>query len=51
MCYANSSKEKIKTVSEELEDFVEVSCAVDILKTDVGGGLPMMGAQGGNGTG
>jgi len=23
-------KEKLKTVSEELEDFVEVSCAVDI---------------------
>lgn len=25
-----SVKEKLKTVSEELEDFVEVSCAVDI---------------------
>ncbi|KIM95948.1 hypothetical protein OIDMADRAFT_59034 [Oidiodendron maius Zn] len=28
-------KEKLKTVSEELEDFVEVSCAVDIFKSDV----------------
>ena len=27
-----SVKEKLKTVSEELEDFVEVSCAVDIVK-------------------
>lgn len=25
-----SVKEKLKTVSEELEDFIEVSCAVDI---------------------
>lgn len=25
-----SVKEKLKTVSEEIEDFVEVSCAVDI---------------------
>ena len=25
-----SVKEKLKTVSEELEDFVEVSCAVDL---------------------
>ncbi|KAH6684533.1 hypothetical protein B0J14DRAFT_527338 [Halenospora varia] len=32
----NSVKEKLKTVSEELEDFVEVSCAVDIFKSDVG---------------
>lgn len=31
-----SVKEKMKTVSEELEDFVEVSCAVDIFKSDVG---------------
>lgn len=30
-----SVKEKLKTVSEELEDFVEVSCAVDIFKSDV----------------
>jgi hypothetical protein len=29
-------KEKLKTVSEELEDFIEVSCAVDIFKSDVG---------------
>lgn len=29
-------KEKLKTISEELEDFVEVSCAVDIFKSDVG---------------
>lgn len=29
-------REKLKTVSEELEDFVEVSCAVDIFKSDVG---------------
>ena len=29
-----SVKEKLKTVSEELEDFVEVSCAVDITKED-----------------
>ena len=28
-------KEKLKTVNEELEDFVEVSCAVDIFKSDV----------------
>lgn len=32
----NSVKEKLKTVSEELEDFVEVSCAVDIFKSEVG---------------
>ena len=31
-----SVKEKLKTVSEELEDFVEVSCAVDIFASDVG---------------
>jgi len=31
-----SVKEKLRTVSEELEDFVEVSCAVDIFKSDVG---------------
>lgn len=31
-----SVKEKLKTVSEELEDFVEVSCAVDIFTSDVG---------------
>lgn len=31
-----SVKEKLKTVSEELEDFIEVSCAVDIFKSDVG---------------
>jgi hypothetical protein len=31
-----SVKEKLKTVSEELEDFVEVSCAVDIFSSDVG---------------
>ncbi|TVY27113.1 Retinol dehydrogenase [Lachnellula hyalina] len=30
-----SVKEKLKTVSEELEDFVEVSCSVDIFKSDV----------------
>lgn len=30
-----SVKEKLKTISEELEDFVEVSCAVDIFKSDV----------------
>lgn len=30
-----SVKEKLKTVSEELEDFIEVSCAVDIFKSDV----------------
>ncbi len=30
-----SVKEKLKTVSEELEDFVEVSCAVDIFGSDV----------------
>lgn len=29
-----SVKEKLKTVSEELEDFVEVSCAVDISKDE-----------------
>ncbi len=29
-----SVKEKLKTVSEELEDFVEVSCAVDIEEAD-----------------
>ena len=29
-----SVKEKLKTVSEELEDFVEVSCAVDIDEAD-----------------
>ncbi|TVY14701.1 Retinol dehydrogenase 8 [Lachnellula arida] len=30
-----SVKEKLKTVSEELEDFVEVSCSVDIFKSDL----------------
>ena len=30
-----SVKEKLKTVSEELEDFVEVSCAVDIDEGEV----------------
>ncbi|CZT50187.1 related to hypercellular protein (hypA) [Rhynchosporium secalis] len=30
-----SVKEKLKTVSEELEDFVQVSCAVDIFKSEV----------------
>jgi hypothetical protein len=29
-----SVKEKLKTVSEELEDYVEVSCAVDIARDD-----------------
>lgn len=32
-----SVKEKLKTVSEELEDFLEVSSAVDLNKTDVSG--------------
>ena len=32
-----SVKEKLKTVSEELEDFVEVSCAVDIDGVGEGG--------------
>lgn len=31
-----SVKEKLKTVSEELEDFVEVSCAVDLDDVDSG---------------
>ena len=31
-----SVKEKLKTVSEELEDFVEVSAAVDIEEGHVG---------------
>ncbi len=31
-------KEKLKTVSEELEDFVEISCAVDIFRGDTGSG-------------
>jgi hypothetical protein len=48
-----SVKEKLKTVSEELEDFVEVSCAVDIFKSDVGraalsGGSNQGGSAGGN---
>ena len=37
-----SVKEKLKTVSEELEDFVEVSCAVDI----DGGDREVIGAEG-----
>ncbi len=32
-----SVKEKLKTVSEELEDFIEVSCAVDINEDGEGG--------------
>ena len=44
-----SVKEKLKTVSEELEDFVEVSCAVDIFKgSDVGAAAlagPKVGPQ------
>lgn len=31
-----SVKEKLKTVNEELEDFVVVSCAVDIFQSDIG---------------
>lgn len=31
-----SVKEKLKTVSEELEDFIEVSYAVDIFNSDIG---------------
>ena len=38
-----SVKEKLKTVSEELEDFVEVSCAVDIDED-------ADGTEGGNGS-
>ena len=34
-----SVKEKLKTVSEELEDFVEISCAVDIDEGDVANGF------------
>ncbi|OCL08522.1 NAD(P)-binding protein [Glonium stellatum] len=34
-----SVKEKLKTVSEELEDFIEVSSAVDIAKGDESGGI------------
>lgn len=40
-----SVKEKLKTVSEELEDFVEVSCAVDIDEAD-GSEDPNAGADG-----
>jgi len=52
----NSVKEKLKTVSEELEDFVEVSCAVDIFKSDVGraalsGGNRGEGSAGGSASG
>jgi hypothetical protein len=43
-----SVKEKLKTVSEELEDFIEVSCAVDIGKDGMAvvgeSGLDMMGS-------
>lgn len=42
-----SVKEKLKTVSEELEDFVEVSCAVDIFRSDLG----MAALSGGNRSG
>ena len=35
-----SVKEKLKTVSEELEDFVEASCAVDIGQQPVGPNIP-----------
>lgn len=41
-----SVKEKLKTVSEELEDFVEVSCAVDIFSSDVGRAALSGGKQG-----
>ncbi|KAG0648245.1 Oxidoreductase BOA17 [Hyphodiscus hymeniophilus] len=44
-----SVKEKLKTVSEELEDFVEVSCAVDIFKSDVGKAA-LAGGQGEDGS-
>jgi len=37
-------KEKLKTVSEELEDFIEVSCAVDIFKSDFGK-VPLSGSM------
>jgi hypothetical protein len=40
-----SVKEKLKTVSEELEDFVEVSCAVDIFASDVGRAALSGGSQ------
>lgn len=33
-----SVKEKLKTVSEELEDFIQTSCAIDIAADDGGGG-------------
>jgi len=51
-----SVKEKLKTVSEELEDFVVVSCAVDIFKSDVGraalsGGPKKEGSMGFEGSG
>jgi len=42
-----SVKEKLKTVSEELEDFVEVSCAVDIVNTDGGTAATMTASTGG----
>ncbi|KAL8868789.1 MAG: hypothetical protein Q9174_004753, partial [Haloplaca sp. 1 TL-2023] len=35
-----SVKEKLKTVSEELEDFVEASCAVDIEQQSAGPNIP-----------
>jgi len=41
-----SVKEKLKTVSEELEDFVEVSCAVDIFKSDIGRAALSSGVKG-----
>jgi len=44
-----SVKEKLKTVSEELEDFVEVSCAVDIFKSDVGRAALLGGVKGDSG--
>lgn len=41
-----SVKEKLKTVSEELEDFVEVSLGVDISKEDEGGSGSVGGGPG-----
>ena len=35
-----SVKEKLKTVSEELEDFVDASCAVDIIESDPDDNVP-----------
>ncbi|RYP40628.1 hypothetical protein DL768_010608 [Monosporascus sp. mg162] len=48
---AEAVKEKLKTVTEELEDFADASLAVDIFESELGHEARMGGAGGGGGGG